>query len=172
MISAAAVLAVLLLHPSWSDRHVSPDVRARALTPVAEAIAEASGSTAEAARLVALGLHESRFGISVVRDGCSGLPASACDRRRARGAWQLHSAACVEAYEHRAGTEASIHAEARCAVRLMRGYMSSCREHGASPAHAAFAAMALGHCGLWVGSDQRVQTARRIERELLKAGKQ
>ena len=166
MIDSAIILAVLLQHHSWSDRHISHDVRARALTPVAEAIAEESSSPAEAARLIALGLHESRFAVSVVRDGCSGLPASACDHRRARGAWQLHTAACSEAYEHRAGTEASIHAEARCAVKLMRGYMSSCREHGATPAEGAFSGYATGGLCHWRGAEERAKTALRIEREI------
>lgn len=170
MIDPAYILAILLAHPSWADRLVSPDMRARALEPVADAIAEVAETRAEASRLIADGMHESgNFSLSVVLRGCDGMSARACDFRTSRGAWQLKERSCPEAHAHRAGSTDSIRAEARCAVSLMRGYLRDCRAHGATPVHAMFAALALGHCGSWLGSGARVETAKRIEIELARA---
>ena len=166
MIDPAVVLAVLLAHPSWSDRGLAPGVRARALEPVAEAIAEVAETRLEAAWLLADGMHESgNFSLVVVLRGCDGMKPRACDYRTSRGAWQLKERSCPEAHAHRAGSVDSIRAEARCAVGLMRGYLRDCRgERG------MFSALALGHCGAWRGAGDRVVTVRRIEVELEREG--
>ncbi len=165
--SPATILLILLAHKPWADRDVSNDVREEQLRPVAEAIAEVSRDRTDAAMLLALGWHESRFALAVVRHGCEGLPARACDRHHARGFAQLHEAACVEAYDYPAGSVESIRAEARCALAKMRGYSVSCLPHNPSPLYAAFSGMALGHCAAWQGANERVLSVRRFAAELV-----
>ncbi len=162
---ASIVLAIILAHPSWPDRNVSRDVRAEALQPVAEAIADAAANRTEAAQLIADGMHESgNFSLSVVRRGCEGMAPRACDHRTSRGFAQLKAGAGSGL-----GRLETIRAEARCAVALMRQHLRDCRAFGVTPVHGMFAALALGHCGAWRGANDRVVTARKIEREIWKA---
>jgi len=161
--SSAAILVVLLQHPAWADRHATSEQRERALAPVAIAIAEASRDTTDAALLVALGLHESGFASGVVHGVCR---AGECDGGKARGSWQLHQSACREAWALDAGTDGSIAAEARCAIRQLRYHGWRCREHALSPTVGAFSGGASCH---WLGAEARVRTARRIVVELRRA---
>lgn len=163
-VSAAAILSVLLSHPSWTDRHATPEQRRVALEPVAIAIAEASRDRGDAAMLVALGLHESGFATGVVHGVCR---KGECDGGRARGAWQLHAAACREAYAFDAGTEESIAAEARCAIRQLRYHGFRCRDHALSPMVGGFSGYATGGASChWLGAEARARTTRRIVVEL------
>lgn len=166
MTAAAAILAVLLAHPSWSDRELKPDNRAAAIQPVAEAIADAARNPRETAVLVALGLHESGFALAVVAGDCASLGPRACDSGKARGVWQLHEAACRAAYAFAAGSVESIRAEARCAIAQLRFHAARCRKHAATPELGAFSGFATGSACHWGGAEARVRTTRSVEREL------
>lgn len=167
-VAVSAILAVLIAHKPWVDRDVSNEAREEQLRPVAEAIAEAAPRPEDAALLLALGWEESRFAISVVRSGCAGLPARACDRRLARGFAQLHESACPEAFKLPVGTEESIRIEARCAIAQLHHHAARCRDHAASPWYGAFSGYATGGDCHWRGAEWRVLTARRMLAELAK----
>ena len=165
-VSAAGILAVLLAHPAYADRHVPRDERASALQPVAEAIAAAARDDVEAAELLALGKHESGFRIAVVQGRCAELGPRACDSQRARGTWQLHISACPHAYLYEAGSVDSIHEEALCAIRQLRFHGWRCREHALTPMLGAFSGFATGSACHWSGAGARVLTVRRMATEL------
>lgn len=158
MTAPAAILAVLLAHAPWSDRHLDTDQRIAILRPVAEAIADASETRADAAMLLALGWHESSFATAVVRGSCR---PNECDHGAARGAFQLHVEACPEAYAYEAGSVESIRLEADCALRLLRYHARRCHS-----VRGAFAGYGTGNRCQWAGANARVVTAHKRVEEL------
>jgi hypothetical protein len=167
MTRAEIILRLLLsLTPYRGDVAEDPAERAARLTVLAEDIADVTRDDHEAARLVALGVHETHFARNVQTGHCELMPAGErCDHGRARGVWQFHARTCPAAYRFAAGTPESWRAEALCAARLMRGYAADGRELSLTPDHAAFAGMAA-RAWNWQGAETRVKTLVTIERQL------
>ena len=172
-VSAEAILAAALsLSRYVGDRSDTPEQRSSLYRPVAEAIAEVARSKFEASMLVALAFHESGLARFVIEGRCSdGPPGQRCDGGKARGVFQLHEAACHDAWEREDGSIESIRAEAHCAIRLLRWNAERGQGHAASRAHAAFAGYAAREWS-WDGAAKRVETARKIESRLQRAPQQ
>jgi hypothetical protein len=168
--SAKSILVVLLNHSPWADRAVPPEVKVVGMAYVAQAIYDAARTDTEAASLITLGLKESGYRISVVFDGCRGLGARACDSGKARGAWQPHKESCPAVWALPIGSVESIRAEAECAMAQLRGHAWRCRDHASNPLEGAFSGYATGGACHWVGAAGRVETARRIVKELRAVG--
>jgi hypothetical protein len=166
-VSPEAVLAAALsLSPYVADRVDTPEQRSTLYRPVAEAIAEVARTKFEASILVALAFHESGFARFVIEGRCSeGPPGQRCDGGKARGVFQLHEAACHEAWELKDGSVESIRAEARCAIRLLRWNAERGKDRTPNAAYAAFAGYAAREW-TWDGAAKRVETARKIEKAL------
>lgn len=143
--SADRILGVILSMQPWYQDVEAPD-RDVHLYPVAEAIAKATDNKIEQAALMALAYEESKMALFVVGGRCLEGPAGArCDNGKARGVWQLWKVACPSAYEYPAGSYQSTVAEAKCAIRLLRGGKHRCK--GMNPAGdwaGAFSAYAGG----------------------------
>lgn len=117
VLNATKILAVLVAQPSYvGDRSESPAAREELLRPVAEAIAEVARDDLEAAALISLGWHETKWSRAVLEGRCSDLGRLACDRGKARGGWQVH-AWCVAT---------DVEGEARCALRALRYGRAHC----------------------------------------------
>ncbi len=145
VVAPELILTVLLSLPAHgTDAGEHPDARELRLAPVASAISTAARTTQEAAALIAQGFGESGFAGYVIEDRCHEGPKGArCDpdrqgRARARGPWQVWAVACPDAWALPAG-HASLHLEARCAVRLLRGGRQRCGDW-----EGAFASMGGG----------------------------
>lgn len=167
MLDATPILLTLLsLPPYRGDVGEPPSAREARLRPYAVAIAEVSKNRHEAARLIAQGWHETKFAGHVLGGHCDLMPAGErCDGGHARGAWQLHEAACHAAYRFPAGSLESIHAEAVCAAGLLRTFSAAGAEHALTPDHAAFAGMGA-RAWTWPEADVRVKTMKRVEQKL------
>lgn len=133
MVSPEQILAVLLaLTPHVTDAGDTADERALLLAPVASAISTAARDTSDAAALIAHGAVESRYARYVIEGRCQDGPRGArCDpdrqgRARARGPWQVWAVACPDAWELPVGHE-SLHREAACTLRLLRGGRMRCQ---------------------------------------------
>ena len=90
MVKAGIVLVALRLLPSAYEK--------AELEPIAAAIASVSATREDAASLIALGWHESKYARAVLEGRCHELGERACDRGLALGPWQLHQAACSRAW--------------------------------------------------------------------------
>jgi hypothetical protein len=169
-LSPHAVLTVALsLSQYVGDRGDSPEQREALYLPVATAIAEVARTNAEAAMLLALAFHESGLARFVIEGRCSdGPPGQRCDGGKARGVFQLHAAACRDAWELEDGSTDSIRAEARCAIRLLRWNADRGKDRTASRLRAAFAGYAARDWS-WDGAAKRAETARKIEQMLSRA---
>lgn len=151
-VSAAAVLSVLLAQPSYvADRGESPSAREELLRPVAEAIATVSRDETEAAALIAQGYAETKWSRAVLEYRCSDLGRLACDRGKARGAWQVHQWC----------TATDVVGEAKCTLRVMRYGKQRCADHCLNPWLGAFSACASLPPD-WVGAHERVKVMRRV----------
>jgi hypothetical protein len=167
--SMAVLAAALSLSHYVGDKSENPEQRSVLYRPVTEAIAEAADTNAEASMLIALAFHESRLARFVIEGRCAdGPPGQRCDGGKARGVFQLHQSACREAWSLEDGSVASIRAEARCAIRLLRFNASRGKNYARSRLHAAFAGYAAREW-TWDGAAKRVDTARRIEGLLVRA---
>ena len=164
MITVASVLAVILSLPQFylDVPKFGAAEREALVRPVAEAIVEVARSRTEAAAMVALAYHESRFSDSVLRGACDELPKGMrCDEHKgvplARGAWQLHESACRTAWAFPAGSVESLRAEARCVIRLLR--WNAKRGKGVAPSdlRGAFAGYAARDWN-WPGAETRERT--------------
>jgi hypothetical protein len=169
-VSPDAVLAAALsLSPYVGDKIDTPEQRSTLYRPVAEAIAEVAKTKSEASILVALAFHESGFARFVIEGRCAqGPPGQRCDGGKARGVFQLHEAACREAWKLKDGSVESIRAEARCAIGLLRWNAERGKDLTPTRVHAAFAGYAARGWD-WDGAAKRVETARKIEKELQRA---
>ena len=168
-VSAAAVMTVLLAHKPWLDRDMSTTEREHVLQPVAEAIADVSRNELDAAVLLSLGWHETKFASLVLTGRCREMPeGQRCDSGKARGVWSLHAEACRDAWALAAGSVESVRAEARCALRLLRFHAYRCREHSISPLFGAFSGYSGAGCH-WGQAEQRVATVQRFAAELARA---
>jgi hypothetical protein len=107
----------------------SPEERALRLQPVAAEIWDASVNRPSgysraqwAAVMGALSWHETRLAKYVHAARCSDGPRGEreCDSGKALGLFQVHRAACQEAWATEAGSHAELSASARCAARLLR----------------------------------------------------
>lgn len=157
--SPAAILAVLLSLPAWHLDRDPPEARSAMLRPVADVIAEVSADATDAAALIALGWHETKYARLVLEGRCSEMPeGNRCDDGRARGAWQLWHVACPSAYAFPAGSPESLRAEATCARRLLRGQLGRCRaRHPAGDWAGAFAGYRGASC-VWPAAARRART--------------
>lgn len=162
------ILAVLLTFPQYAgdiytDGHAD---RAKLLRPVALAIAAEAKTSTEAAALIALGYHETAFARYVLDGHCEQGPIGArCDGGRARGPWQVWSW-CRGAWAHPAGpagARASLRAEARCAVGLLRAARTRCAAEGWPGVFAGY--RRLASCR-WSGATRRVATLHVAESRL------
>jgi hypothetical protein len=169
-VSAEAVLtAALSLAPYVGDKADTPEQRSALYRPVAEAIAEVARTKSEASILVALAFHETGFARFVIEGRCTeGPPGQRCDGGKARGVFQLHEAACRDAWELKDGSVESIRAEARCAIRLLRWNGERGKDRTPNRVLAAFAGYAARDWN-WDGAAKRVETARKIEKALQRA---
>ena len=152
--SPEAVLAAMLALGGYQpDAGMPIEERVTLYRPTVAAIVAAARTDEEAAALVALGWHESRFARYVLEDRCQDGPKGArCDEGRARGPWQVWGRWC------RAVDRAS---EARCALATLRLGKQRCASW-----EGGFAALA-GHPSCeWPGARKRVQTMRRVLAEL------
>jgi len=138
------------------------------LQAVADAIADVAKTRTEAAVLVALGWHETKFVKLAMEGHCDQLPKGMrCDNGKALGPWQLHQQACPAAWQLATpnggpeGQVESLRVQAACAIRLLRYFGEKGREHTPTPTHAAFAGYAA-HGWAWPGAEVRVQTVRRV----------
>lgn len=166
--SAAVLAAALSLSQYVGDKVDTAEQRSTLYRPVAEAIAEASRTNVEASMLLALAYHESGLARFVIEGRCAdGPPGQRCDGGKARGVFQLHAAACPDAWKLDAGSVESIHAEARCAIRLLRWNADRGKDHTPTRVHAAFAGYAAREW-TWDGAAKRVETARKLEKALLR----
>jgi hypothetical protein len=114
----------------WDADERGRDERLDALASI---IADASSGPLDAAILLALGWHESRFAGYVGR-GCRDIPEEAanCDGGRARSYWQAWRVSCRQAWELPRGSEQATRAFAACALRRFHGSAKRC--HGRHPA--------------------------------------
>lgn len=135
------------------------DGREIRLDGIAIVIAEASASDLDAAILLALGWHESRFARYVGR-GCRDIPegASDCDGGRARSYWQAWRVTCRSAWRLPRGSEAATLAFAACALRRFHGSAKRCRgRHPAGYWAGAFSGYRSVDC-LWAPGAERART--------------
>lgn len=155
MLNAAIISAAMALLPSHYEQG---DFR-----PIAEAIAAVAADKAEAAAMISLGWHETKFSRLVLEGRCHELPAGMrCDGGRALGPWQLHQAACPSAWVLATPTSspeaqiASLPAQARCVVTLLRW---GARRYGRSvePLLGAFGAYST-QGWQWSGAAARART--------------
>ena len=159
----AVILAAILLLPS---RYARGDVQA-----VADEIGAVSANRDEAAALISLAWHETKFASAVMEGRCSDLHPRACDSGRALGVWQLHKQACTAAWAlaspngGTAGQRESLREQARCAIRLLRWNAKRGRDRARTPLHAAFAGYAARPWN-WAGAEVRVATVRAVLRRM------
>ncbi|HVU03264.1 MAG TPA: hypothetical protein VHE30_16000 [Polyangiaceae bacterium] len=162
----AVLAAALTLATYVGDRTDTPEERAALYRPVAEAIAEASRTNAEAAMLVSLAFHETNLARFVIEGRCKdGPPGQRCDGGKARGVFQLHRSACPDAWRLPDGSAESIRAEASCAIKLLRWNGKRGKGRAPSFAHAAYAGYGARDWS-WDGADKRVETARKLEQKI------
>jgi hypothetical protein len=165
-LSVEAILGAMMALPTWyQDAAEPPEERRALLYLVAESIAEAAGDDRQiAAALIAVGYHESRFARYVVEGRCmDGPPGARCDNGRARGVFQLWQVACSSAYQHPAGSLASMRAEARCAANLWRGARGRCRDrHPAGDDAGAMSGYGRGSVCTWGPGAARAATMRAV----------
>jgi hypothetical protein len=151
---------MLSLAPFFGDKAESPDERAELYQPIAEAISAASKSPADAALLISLSWHETKWSRAILEGRCDEMPAGQrCDGGHARGVFSLHRQACPAAWELPYGSTESLHVEAACALRLLRWNAQRGREHALTPLHAAFAGYGA-RSWHWSQADDRVKTVR------------
>lgn len=167
MPTAAAILAVLLEQPTYDgDKNDLPDARIALYAPYADAIADVAKDDREAAVLESIALHESHLARYVLENRCSeGPPGERCDNGRARGAWQLHRAACKEAWTLPWGSEKSLRVEAHCVLSLY--YYGQHRCHSARGAYGIYAGASCS----WSGAASRYRLAGRLQAQLVVAGR-
>lgn len=168
-IPEASILRVLLAErPAHTDTE-TPEERKARLRLAAKAISAAAKNRHEAAALIAIGLHESRFAEFVSR-GCSLIPATAgasCDNGRARSYWQMWFRACPSGWAFERGDPAAVDAFALCAVKHWRFASRICAKrpnHG--PIAAGFAGFRTTTRCDWEPSKKRAETYWRIWRAL------
>ncbi len=156
------ILAVLLTLPRFSlDAGESVEERRERLTDVARAIAEVSKNRTEAAALIAVAWHESKFSALVQANRCSELPyGMRCDNGKARSLFQLHKAACPAIWD--APTSQHTRLGAECAIKLLRWYREQCGSK-----QGAFGMYAARTC-LWVGAEKRYATMTNVLEKMRK----
>ena len=167
VIDVAIVHDALMREPVfYLDRGMPEAERSALFVEHEKAIAEHARNLHEVAILIALGRHESGFASAVIRGHCDTLPAGMrCDRGKARGVYELHRAACPEAYKFNEATPESINAETRCAIRHLRYFAAKGKEHAINPMVAAFAGYAARPFS-WPGAEKRTETYRAILQRL------
>jgi hypothetical protein len=118
------ILAALLAFPAYHGDHETGEAREARLAPYAAGIARHARTADEAAAMVAIGQHESRWAAYVTDGRCHEGPAGQrCDNGRARGPWQLHGWCKAKTPD----------GEAECAARLLR-YARGHEHSGPMPA--------------------------------------
>ncbi len=121
----AKILAVLLAFPVYREDLNRPEDKRAQLEQVAESIALASESPAEAALLVASGWEETGWSLRVHEGRCR---PDECDHGRARGPWQLQrDGMSRESWALMQGTE-NTDTQARTAAKRLRFYREQCRD--------------------------------------------
>lgn len=158
------VLAILLSLTPYKLDNETPTERKARLTVVADAIAKASKTPNDAAMLLALGWHESKFAEYVGNDRCEAVKW-ACDAGKARGYWQSHKLTCPKYWALPKRHPEATQAAAQCAVRRLRGFGVTCSRRGHDAASGSFAGWAGRGCK-WSGSAERVTTFRRMQRKM------
>lgn len=174
---AAAVLTTLLHLPHFGlDKGDTLAERTALLTPVAEAIEDASrGDEEMAAALVSLGFHETGFARYVIEGRCEdGPPGARCDadtrgRARAIGPFQVWGW-CSAAWDAPAGSRESLLGGAKCAVRMLASGSSRCGKLLANQWTAAFAGYRSAKCQPLDSAD-RVKTMVAVQLDLARARK-
>lgn len=121
----AKVLAVLLSLPVYREDLNRPEEKRAQLEQVAQAIADASESTSDAALLLASGWEETGWSLRVHEGKCR---PNECDHGKARGPWQLHrDGMSAESWALMTGT-ANTDAQARTAAKRLRFYREQCQD--------------------------------------------
>lgn len=120
---ALKILAVLLALPTYAEDRDRPEEKREQLRAVAQAIADASESRAEAALLIASGWEETGWSLRVHEGRCR---PNECDHGQARGPWQLHRDGMPqETWDQMAGLENTA-TQARTAAKRIQWYRVSC----------------------------------------------
>jgi len=150
------ILSILLTFPTfWYDRNESTEARHARMLETAQAIAGVAKNRTEAAALIAVAWHESRFSAHVQTGRCNELPKGMqCDGGQARSIFQLHRGACPELWETPVNEHTRI--GARCAMRLLRGFRERC-----ASVSGAFGMYAARSCK-WKGGVSRETTMRKV----------
>lgn len=146
MIPASFILDAMLHQEHWRGDQLEPGARIALYWPVAEAISSAARSRSEAAALVALGWHESRWASPVVSGHCSAMKAGErCDNLRARSPWQVHDW-CRAAWSVPEDSLDALRESARCAVRRLRAMRERCVTRNHDELAGMFSGYRSGYC--------------------------
>lgn len=145
-------LAILRLAPTAPSSPAPEDADARLtrLLDVATDVAEVAPTRADAALLLAVAALESGFSRDVDGPACAPwvVRRRGCDDGKAKGLWQMHDRAGARVPAER-------RAQAREALRRLRGSLGACRD---------LTMYASGQCGAGrVAADRRLTLARRVE---------
>lgn len=124
------ILAVLMAMPPSKFDDETSTARLDRATETARVVASVSSSLNDAAVLLTIAHHESRFA-QYVREGC--IPdlipdgAAPCDWGLARSYWQMQRAACRPGWALPRGSDEAQRAFARCALRQYKAALRRCR---------------------------------------------
>jgi hypothetical protein len=145
-----AALNALPARPAAFDEHAPQ---------IAEALAQATRGTRDAATLFAVGYFESGFQPRIQEGLCK---PNECDRGRARSFWQLHD--WVRGWSDMIGMD-RVGVAADVAARILRRGRRVCHSEAG-----AISFFAVGTCFGWKGADQRAAFSLKIEQKLASCG--
>jgi len=161
VIPAHFILDAMLHQEHWRGDNLEPGARIALYWPVAEAVSAVARTKDEAAALVALGWHESRWASPVVSGHCSEMKTGErCDNLHARSPWQVHSW-CRDAWTVPEDSLNALRASAKCAVRMLRAARSRCRMRGVDENFGMFSGYRSASCA-WPPARRRVETLRAV----------
>lgn len=168
LFALAFTLAALFRLPVWKE-DTAPEIAFIKRAQLAEVDRlvgiEAKGDPKLKAFTIALGNHESRYSLRIMRGDCRGRE---CDPRRlpggkleyrARGAWQLHRNGLSDPEWAALLGPASLPAQVKEATRRARGALNTCR----GDVKGAFAVLGARGClGTLPDMPERLETYRRL----------
>lgn len=156
------VYKALMAQPPAVVDTESKHERAIRMRGVARDVTRVSRKERDAAVLLALGWHESRWA-QYVGAGCVEIPEGAadCDAGLARSYWQVHKW-CRPGWRLRRGHAKAPREFANCAIRHWRGALARCRnKHPAGELAGGFSGYRFAPCD-WSGGVERAKTYRRM----------